>query len=67
MHLTQTGVAESLALYTQAALQGTFIIAKARGESQIASELIAHLRRYGARASEHRCRLSRLLTRQLPV
>ena len=38
--------AESLALYTQAALQGAFIIAKARGESQIASELIAHLRRY---------------------
>ena len=38
--------AESLALYTQVALQGTFIIAKARGESQIASDLIAHLRRY---------------------
>jgi TetR/AcrR family transcriptional regulator, transcriptional repressor for nem operon len=38
--------AESLALYTQAALQGSFIIAKAQGDSSIATQCIAHLRRY---------------------
>ena len=38
--------AESLALYTQAALQGAFIIAKAQGNSDIAVQCIAHLRRY---------------------
>ncbi len=38
--------AESLALYTQAALQGAFILAKAQGNSDIAAQCITHLRRY---------------------
>ena len=38
--------AESLALYTQAALQGAFIVAKAHGDSNTAVQCIAHLRRY---------------------
>ena len=38
--------AESLALYTQAALQGAFILAKARGGAAIAAQCIDHLRRY---------------------
>ncbi|MGY8904561.1 MAG: TetR/AcrR family transcriptional regulator [Burkholderiales bacterium] len=38
--------AQSLALYTQAALQGAFIIAKAQGDAGIAAQCIAHLRRY---------------------
>ncbi len=38
--------AESLALYTQAALQGSFILAKAQGSSDIAAQCIVHLRRY---------------------
>lgn len=38
--------AESLALYTQAALQGAFIVAKAHGDSHVATEVIAHLRKY---------------------
>lgn len=38
--------AESLALYTQAALQGAFIVAKAQGNSDIAVQCITHLRRY---------------------
>lgn len=38
--------AESLALYTQAALQGAFILAKAQGNSDIAVQCITHLRRY---------------------
>jgi TetR/AcrR family transcriptional repressor of nem operon len=37
---------ESLALYTQAALQGSFILAKAQGSSDIAAQCIVHLRRY---------------------
>ncbi len=37
---------ESLALYTQAALQGSFILAKAKGGPAIASTCIDHLRRY---------------------
>ncbi len=40
--------ADSLALYTQAALQGTFIVAKAQGHSDIAAQCIEHLRRYVA-------------------
>ena len=40
--------AESLALYTQAALQGAFIVAKAQGHSDIAAQCIGHLRRYVA-------------------
>ena len=38
--------ASSLALYTQAALQGAFIIAKARGGPAAAADCVAHLRRY---------------------
>jgi len=38
--------AESLALYTQASLQGAFILAKARGGAAIAAQCIDHLRRY---------------------
>jgi TetR/AcrR family transcriptional repressor of nem operon len=38
--------AESLAAYTQAVLQGAFILAKAKGGPQIARECVAHLRRY---------------------
>jgi len=38
--------AESLAAYTQAVLQGAFILAKARGGPDIARECVAHLRRY---------------------
>ena len=38
--------AENLALYTQAALQGAFILAKARGNTDIAVQCIAHLRHY---------------------
>lgn len=38
--------AESLALYTQATIQGAFILAKARHSRAIAAECIDHLRRY---------------------
>ena len=38
--------AESLALHTQAVLQGAFILAKARNDIAIARESILHLRRY---------------------
>jgi TetR/AcrR family transcriptional repressor of nem operon len=38
--------AESLALHTQAVLQGAFILAKAKGSSRVAEESIDHLRRY---------------------
>jgi TetR/AcrR family transcriptional regulator, transcriptional repressor for nem operon len=38
--------AESLALYTQAAIQGAFILAKAQGHPHIAAQCITHLRRY---------------------
>ena len=38
--------AESLALYTQATIQGAFILAKARQGAAIAAESIDHLRRY---------------------
>jgi TetR/AcrR family transcriptional regulator, transcriptional repressor for nem operon len=36
----------SLALHTQAVLQGAFILAKARGDAAIALESTAHLKRY---------------------
>ncbi len=36
----------SLALYTQASLQGAFILAKAKGNADVVREMIAHLRRY---------------------
>jgi TetR/AcrR family transcriptional regulator, transcriptional repressor for nem operon len=38
--------AESLALHTQAVLQGGFVLAKATGEPGLAKETIGHLRRY---------------------
>jgi len=38
--------AESLALHTQAVLQGAFILAKAKGSAEIAAASIDHLRRY---------------------
>ena len=38
--------AESHALYTQAVLQGVFILAKAQGGSRVAEDCIDHLRRY---------------------
>ncbi len=37
---------ESLALFTQAVIQGAFILAKAKGGPEVAVECIAHLRRY---------------------
>jgi TetR/AcrR family transcriptional regulator, transcriptional repressor for nem operon len=46
-HRTSTDwTARSLALYTQAVLQGAFILAKAKGDAAIAGESIDHLRRY---------------------
>jgi TetR/AcrR family transcriptional repressor of nem operon len=38
--------AKSLALHTQAVLQGAFILAKAKNDPTIATDSIAHLRRY---------------------
>jgi TetR/AcrR family transcriptional regulator, transcriptional repressor for nem operon len=38
--------AKSLALHTQAVLQGAFILAKAKGTAQIAGDSVDHLRRY---------------------
>ena len=43
-----TWQADDLALYTQAAIQGAFILAKAQGSAAIAAQCIAHLRRYVA-------------------
>ena len=37
---------ESLALFTQAAIQGAFVLAKAKHGPQVADECLAHLRRY---------------------
>ena len=37
---------EGLALYTQAVLQGAFVLAKAKGGSDVARDCLAHLRRY---------------------
>jgi len=38
--------AESLALYTQATIQGAFILAKAKHNAAVAANCIDHLRRY---------------------
>lgn len=38
--------AESLALFTQAAIQGAFVLAKAKHGPEAADECLAHLRRY---------------------
>jgi TetR/AcrR family transcriptional repressor of nem operon len=36
----------SLALYTQATIQGAFILAKAKNDAAVAADMIGHLRRY---------------------
>jgi TetR/AcrR family transcriptional repressor of nem operon len=41
-----TWSAESLGLYTQAVLQGSFILAKATGGPEVARDCVAHLRLY---------------------
>lgn len=38
--------AESLSLFTQAVIQGAFILAKAQQKPEVAAECLAHLRRY---------------------
>ena len=38
--------AKSLAMHTQAVLQGAFIIAKAEGQAKVAADSVDHLRRY---------------------
>jgi TetR/AcrR family transcriptional repressor of nem operon len=38
--------ATSLAMHTQAVLQGAFILAKAEGQADVAADSVAHLRRY---------------------
>ena len=38
--------ADSLALFTQAVLQGAFVLAKAKGDPQVAVDCVAHLERY---------------------
>ena len=38
--------AESLALYTQAVIQGAFVLAKAKNDVALAADMIKHLRRY---------------------
>lgn len=45
--------ARSLALYTQAVLQGAFILAKAEGGASVAGECINHLRRYVVTLFQH--------------
>jgi TetR/AcrR family transcriptional repressor of nem operon len=44
--IDKAGTAKSLALHTQAVLQGAFILAKAKNDPAIAIDSIAHLRRY---------------------
>jgi TetR/AcrR family transcriptional regulator, transcriptional repressor for nem operon len=44
--VTGEWTARSLALYTQAVLQGSFILAKAKGGPAVAEECLDHLRRY---------------------
>ena len=38
--------AKDLALHTQAVLQGAFILAKAKGGAEVATDSVDHLRRY---------------------
>jgi TetR/AcrR family transcriptional regulator, transcriptional repressor for nem operon len=45
-NITGDWTAQSLALYTQAVLQGAFILAKAKQNSAVAADCIDHLRRY---------------------
>ncbi len=44
--ITADWTARSLALHTQAVLQGAFILAKAKGGPEIAAESVDHLKRY---------------------
>jgi len=45
-NMTPEWSAKSLALHTQAVIQGAFILAKATGGAEIAADSIDHLRRY---------------------
>lgn len=45
-HIRGPWTAESLALHTQAVLQGAFILAKAKGSASVVGASIDHLRRY---------------------
>jgi len=45
-HIHAPWTAESLALHTQAVLQGAFILAKAKGSARVAEASIDHLRSY---------------------
>jgi TetR/AcrR family transcriptional regulator, transcriptional repressor for nem operon len=45
-NMTPEWTARSLALHTQAVIQGAFILAKATGGPEIAADSIDHLRRY---------------------
>jgi TetR/AcrR family transcriptional regulator, transcriptional repressor for nem operon len=45
-HIRARWTAESLALHTQAVLQGAFILAKAKGSAAVVEASIDHLRRY---------------------
>jgi TetR/AcrR family transcriptional regulator, transcriptional repressor for nem operon len=44
--VTADWTAESLALHTQAVIQGAFILAKATGRADVAADSLSHLRRY---------------------
>ncbi|WP_370335292.1 TetR/AcrR family transcriptional regulator [Parvularcula marina] len=44
--ITADWTPKSLALHTQAVLQGAFILAKATGDADIARDMVSHLRRY---------------------
>lgn len=44
--VTGDWTAESLALYTQASIQGAFVLAKARHDVAVATDCIDHLHRY---------------------
>ena len=44
--MTPDWTARSLALHTQAVLQGAFILAKAKGTADMAADSVDHLRRY---------------------
>lgn len=52
--VTGEWTARSLALYTQAVLQGAFILAKAKGGPAVAAECIDHLRRYIEMLFQHK-------------
>lgn len=45
-HISGTWTAQSLAMYTQAVLQGAVILAKAKGTAEVAEGSVEHLRRY---------------------